>query len=513
MEIALALSGGGYRAAIYHIGVLQYLHSCAMLDGRTLLDEVKTISGVSGGAIVALWYIQGEVNQKEREGSLVDLYQLLCNTNIAEQTIKEFYSKDYEGNTLVQALARVYDRLFFDGAKFDGIMDLAERGPIHHFSIEATDFSNGLPFRFQATKNLGGEYPYGLIGNKFNNVPRVLARDFKLCDIAAASSCFPMAFEPLVIDQNYCESFRDSAFFNGGKSIVLMDGGIVDNQAIDSIEKSIQQLEKHGPKLDLAIISDAVNPDLPQYEKTSPIDNQFKFVDIDVYLNLTLIFGIVLTIMYPFSKILCGAGLLLTFISVMSKHFKKRIMDWIRFHVPSDIKPLIPEIHVDDLTFRDLYALVGNRLKSVHLMTSGVVMQHIRRQRMSQIYAPKDHPWLLNAQYNLKESGYWKQQMIDLDLPSAMRPTTQMFNMADEVNNVQTALWFSQNNIEENIPQKLLACGQFITCWNLLCYIREQNKKHPDQPSLLSALQAKMESDWAEFKANPYCRTDNFVNN
>lgn len=513
MEIALALSGGGYRAAIYHIGVLQYLHSCAMLDGRTLLDEVKTISGVSGGAIVALWYIQGEVNQKEREGSLVDLYQLLCNTNIAEQTIKEFYSKDYEGNTLVQALARVYDRLFFDGAKFDGIMDLAERGPIHHFSIEATDFSNGLPFRFQATKNLGGEHPYGLIGNKPNDVPRSLAREFKLCDIAAASSCFPMAFEPLVIDQDYCEIFRDSAFFNGGKSIVLMDGGIVDNQAIDSIEKSIQQLEKHGPKLDLAIISDAVNPALPQFEKITPIDNQFKFVDIDVYLNLILILGIAFAIMYPFSQILCGAGVLLVLISVMLKYFKKQIMDWIFKQVPSDIKPLIPEIHVDDLTFKDLYAFVGNRLNSLHLMTSEVVMQHIRRQRMSHIYAQKDYIWLLNAQYNLKESGSWKKQMIELDLPSTMRPTTQMFNIADEVNNIQTALWFSQDDVIKNIPQKLLACGQFITCWNLLCYIREQNKKHQEGQPILTALQEKMESDWEEFKTNPYCRIEKIVNN
>ena len=512
MEIALALSGGGYRASIYHLGVLQYLNSCVLGDDRTLLDEVKTISGVSGGALVALWYIHNEIKHEDRDKSLKDLYSRLCATNIAEQTIKEFYSKDFKGGTLVQALSNVYDRLLFDGAKFDIIMDMVEKGPIHHFSVEATDFSNGLPFRFQATKNLGGDYPYGLIGNKFNNVPRVLARDFKLCDIAAASSCFPMAFEPLVIDENYCASFKESAFFNSGKSIVLMDGGIVDNQAIDSIEKSMQQLDKHGSKLDLAIISDAVNPDLPQYEKTKPIDNQFKFDDIDVYINLILVLGMILAILYPFSQILFGAGLLLLFISVVLKFFKKQIIGWIMKRIPPDLKPLIPEIHVNELMFRDMYALLGNRVKSLHLMVSGVVMQHIRRQRMNQIYAPKDHPWLLNAQYNLKESGYWKQQMIDLELPSIMRPTPQMFNIADEANNTSTALWFSQADIDNNIPQKLLASGQFITCWNLLCYIREQNKKYPNKLPMLTALQKKMENDWEEYKANPYCRTENFVN-
>ena len=103
--------------------------------------------------------------------------------------------------------------------------------------------------------------------------------------------------------------------------------------------------------------------------------------------------------------------------------------------------------------------------------------------------------------------------MIELDLPSTMRPTTQMFNIADEVNNIQTALWFSQDDVIKNIPQKLLACGQFITCWNLLCYIREQNKKHQEGQPILTALQEKMESDWEEFKTNPYCRIEKIVNN
>lgn len=511
MEIALALSGGGYRAAIYHLGVLQYLNSCMLEDGRTLLDEVKTVSGVSGGAIVALWHIQNEIKQGDRERSFIDLYSRLCATNIAEQTIKEFYSNDFRGNTLVQALSNVYDKLLFDGAKFDSIMDMAENGPIHHFSVEATDFSNGIPFRFQATNNLGGDHPYGLIGNKPNNVPRELAKKLKLCDIAAASSCFPMAFEPLVIDENYCDEFKESAFFNSGKSIVLMDGGVVDNQAIDSVEKACQQLEAHNSKMDLCIISDAVNLDISQYERAEQKGSEITYNDIHKFLKRTCVAGIGMTCLYPISKMVSGAGVLLTILSAISLRKIDQITKRFLSKVPQEYKTILDEAHVEDIKAKDIVGFIQNRTSSLYLMTSEVVMQHIRRQHMSQVFAPDDHPWLLNAQYNLKDGGYWKKQMINLDLPPTMRPTKDMFDIADEANDMPTTLWFTQKNLSDNLPQKILASGQFVTCWNLLCCIKEQKIKHPEIKTILNTLEAKMERDWEEFKANPLCRTCNFV--
>src|SRR5438105_4892263 len=48
--LALCLSGGGYRAAIFHLGALSRLHEAG------LLRRVERISSVSGGSIVAAWY-------------------------------------------------------------------------------------------------------------------------------------------------------------------------------------------------------------------------------------------------------------------------------------------------------------------------------------------------------------------------------------------------------------------------------------------------------------------------
>jgi predicted acylesterase/phospholipase RssA len=43
----LALSGGGFRATLFHLGVIRYLAE------KQKLDEVKAICSVSGGSVLA----------------------------------------------------------------------------------------------------------------------------------------------------------------------------------------------------------------------------------------------------------------------------------------------------------------------------------------------------------------------------------------------------------------------------------------------------------------------------
>ena len=47
----LALSGGGVRSALFSIGVMKALHE------KQFLQQVDIISGVSGGAYAAAWYL------------------------------------------------------------------------------------------------------------------------------------------------------------------------------------------------------------------------------------------------------------------------------------------------------------------------------------------------------------------------------------------------------------------------------------------------------------------------
>src|SRR5262245_10958956 len=53
-EIHLLLSGGGYRATLFHLGVLRYLYEHKVCSGtKSLLSMVTEVIGVSGGSITA----------------------------------------------------------------------------------------------------------------------------------------------------------------------------------------------------------------------------------------------------------------------------------------------------------------------------------------------------------------------------------------------------------------------------------------------------------------------------
>jgi len=75
-KLGLALAGGGFRASLFHVGVLRRM---AELD---LLRYVEVLSTVSGGSIVGALYILMLKEQLDGNGNLsckqyVDLVQNL----------------------------------------------------------------------------------------------------------------------------------------------------------------------------------------------------------------------------------------------------------------------------------------------------------------------------------------------------------------------------------------------------------------------------------------------------
>src|SRR6185295_14660927 len=57
--VGLAFSGGGTRAAAFSYGMLKGLEATPLPNdpsGRSMLDSVRFISGVSGGSITAAYY-------------------------------------------------------------------------------------------------------------------------------------------------------------------------------------------------------------------------------------------------------------------------------------------------------------------------------------------------------------------------------------------------------------------------------------------------------------------------
>ena len=71
-KIALSFSGGGYRAASFHLGTMSYLNRLNW-GGTPLLNQVKMISTVSGGTIPGVIYAL----QKQEDTTFEEIYHFL----------------------------------------------------------------------------------------------------------------------------------------------------------------------------------------------------------------------------------------------------------------------------------------------------------------------------------------------------------------------------------------------------------------------------------------------------
>ena len=77
MSIALAFSGGGYRAASFSLGVLTYLDN-VKIGNESMLQSVSVLSTVSGGTITGAIYAVGIKNGKNMSEIYDELYSIMA---------------------------------------------------------------------------------------------------------------------------------------------------------------------------------------------------------------------------------------------------------------------------------------------------------------------------------------------------------------------------------------------------------------------------------------------------
>lgn len=252
-KIGLALSGGGYRAAAYHIGTLRALHKLG------ILDNVDVISSVSGGSITAAYYaLNKEKGYEEFERNFIAslkhgvlwraainvVVELVIAFMLAYITPCAFRWITVVGEILVLLLfgyyilpvskfiENAYDKRFFKKAK------LSTLPPSPILAINATDLSTGNQFTFSQDRMVC--YPY-------KKYLQFCTDNFPLAKAVMASSCVPFAFSPIKISKKYKIGQCD-------KSPLLIDGGLYDNQGAHKFEG----YDRHFA-VDYAIVSDAGN--------------------------------------------------------------------------------------------------------------------------------------------------------------------------------------------------------------------------------------------------------------
>ena len=526
MEIALALSGGGYRAAVYHIGVMSYLNKLQFGDSTSLLDYVNIITGVSGGALTALYYACTELTGGERCQAFRDLYNKIVTTNVGSVASDHFSKEAVKGKEMIEVLADVYEEVFLTGLKFDTILEGVKHSHLHHVTVNATDFSNGLPFRFQATKalnNQNNEYSYGWIGNNDHQIDREVAAQLRLSDILAASSCFPIAFEPILYPKHFVLPPELKRSIEG-QVFGMMDGGMIDNQGIDPVLRADDQLKKNGEHVDLVIISDVssriIEGYTPSKRPTPPNSNWSRFKGfigkcintiskIQWKLKYLAAFFTILGFasfhyVWPYWQFTVGFALssliflylIDMFIERLNDVISRQINDFTRFNVHTEV--------VKEVRFGSIKRFFLNRAKSAYVMANGAMMGHIRRKNVSEMY---EGSWkektILNPMYCLEDQGSWGRSMEKYHLPSGFKPSLAIIENSTLANNMATTLWFSKEHIANGMPEAILCSGQYTTCWNLMKYI-EKTKDAPTEASrFLSVLEVQLKRDWVRFCENP----------
>jgi NTE family protein len=266
-SIGLSLSGGGYRAAAFHLGTLQKLEEMGILSG------ISVISTISGGSIVGAAYM---VSKDDFKKFKEDTIAKLSSKNLI---IRAFFTYPASRFTIFLAvvliaviyfvaqhqplailltfLAFLFLLYFFQfwifpvskaieksyAAFFTKHKTLGELPEQPVLVIGSTNLQTARPFVF--SKNFMGDSAY-----TYAETPiRFLGKDFPLARAVMASSCVPAAFSPVIIDRKY---FERPELFETYKP-VLADGGVYDNQGIHKI------MQSGSFACDIVITSDAGN--------------------------------------------------------------------------------------------------------------------------------------------------------------------------------------------------------------------------------------------------------------
>lgn len=267
-RVGLALSGGGFRAAFFHLGLLARL---AEIDA---LRHVEVLSTVSGGSIVGVHYylelklmlegkpdksivredyieivrrVQENFRKSVQRNMRMRILNNLCRNlrmlftsrytrshRIGELYEKEIYSRVADGNSSCKP--RTMPSLLIRPNGLDSPQDFKPRAgnwlrmaKVPELVVNTTSLNSGHNFQF--TASWLGEPP-GLTGAEvdmnvrhrrlyYTEAPTEETREFRLGYAVAASSCVPGMFDPLVIKGLY-----------PGRTVKLVDGGVHDNQGI-----------------------------------------------------------------------------------------------------------------------------------------------------------------------------------------------------------------------------------------------------------------------------------------
>jgi NTE family protein len=228
--IGLCLSGGGFRATLFHLGALRRLNELGVLA------RVRTFSSVSGGSIAAArlatavpWPLVEPLDGETWERLVAGPLRAFTRRNVRTGPVlaQLFNPAAWLGAaSAADRLALRYQRELAPGT-------LADLPAEPRFVFCATDMAFGVNWEF--ARDRMGDYLAGRVSPHPGYWPIGRA--------VAASSCFPPVFNPLRVPfaPNRFKRGRYPAGLDRDRildDVRLTDGGVYDNMGLEPVWKS-----------------------------------------------------------------------------------------------------------------------------------------------------------------------------------------------------------------------------------------------------------------------------------
>ena len=250
-RIGLALSGGGFRASIFHLGVIRRLEELG------IMPEISVISAVSGGSIVAAYYVRRMEDllrslppgQAATTAERVEFFERIADKfleatdhNLRTRAlvytpffhfpsfVKTLLSRPFRQTARSELIQKEYDKWLYHNDTLDELPSVTpeqgepREGVIYgpRLILNATSLITGERVSFSREPV-----------SKFMQMSRVNKNVLPLSRVVGASACVPGLFPPTAIAGN-----------------ILVDGGVSDNQGVEG-------LIEEGGDCDVMIVSDA----------------------------------------------------------------------------------------------------------------------------------------------------------------------------------------------------------------------------------------------------------------
>ena len=224
--IALCLSGGGYRAMLFHLGALWRLNELAFLP------KLARISSVSGGSIAAgvlghRWHRLAFLNDRatQFQSEIVTTIRAMASRTI---DVGDVLKGIFLPGSIADKVVASYNKILFNHATLQDLPDAPR------FVINATNVQSGALWRF--SKPFMWDWRVGKIAN-----PKT-----ELAVAVGASSAFPPVLSPARL------KLKDGDFVPGTgvdlqkppytEDVFLTDGGVYDNLGLETAWKEYETI-------------------------------------------------------------------------------------------------------------------------------------------------------------------------------------------------------------------------------------------------------------------------------